>query len=303
MQLLSSQTPVTRTAPSSVEHQWNDSAPPLNEIAQTVEIRGYAVVRNALPRDLVLELRRNFFSSFAHVGVSVEGELFSPDQASTVMEKFGLPGHPSSLLQACHGYRQLIEAAPLLMIAERLLSSSARLLPRQVLRLYTRFSRSGAMAHFDEAFVCRPPRMFCNAWIPLGRADAGIGTLIYLPGSHLKDVYRARDVFHSTLTDTPKDGYPFGANLDAIAALLELDRWEYVELGPGDVSIHHPRTLHASTDSCSDYSRLVTDVRFVPSNWFADSRWDETWTSDDMHKWNAINRPTSRDASQETPPK
>lgn len=293
MQIFSSQIPVTRTTRSSLGCQWNDSAPPLGEIVEAMEVYGYAIVRGALPRDLVVDLRRQFFSKFAAAGVSPDGELVTPEQASAVMAQFGRPGHQSALLQASQGYRQLVEAASLFKIAERLLSCRIRLLPRQVLRLYTRFSRSGAMAHFDEAFVLQPPPMICNVWIPLGRTDARTGTLVYLPGSHMKDVYRARDNYHCALHVRPKNGYPFGSNLDEVAASMELDRWEYIELEPGDVSIHHARTLHASTDSSSDYARLVTDVRFVPNTWFADLRWDEAWSSDDMHKWDASNRPQS----------
>lgn len=291
MQILSSQIPVTCSATSSQGYEWNESAPPLREIKEAVEVHGYTIVRGALPRDLVLDLRREFFAKFVVGGVSPDGQLVSPEQASLLMAQFGRAGHQATLLQASHGYRQLVEAVPLLKIAESLLSCRVRLLPRQVLRLYTQFSRSGAMAHFDEAFVHQPPHMICNMWIPLGRTDAGTGTLIYLPRSHLKDLYRAREVYHSTLPSLPKDGYPFGSSLDEIAASMKLGRWEYVELEPGDISIHHPRTLHASTDSSSAYARLTTDIRFVPSDWFADLRWDEVWSSDDMQKWNASNRP------------
>ena len=296
MQLCSSQILVQHASPSKLAWHWNDSAPPTTEIVGTIRTHGFAVVRRILPIELVCDLRREFFAAFSTSGVSADGELATAEQASAVVAQFGRPTHQSAHLQATEHYRQLTQAPALVGLAEQLLSDRVRLLPRQVLRLYTRFSRSGAMAHFDEAFIIRPPHMICNAWIPLGRADTRTGTLLYLPKSHLHDVYRSRDTYHSTLPMPPKDGYPFGPNLDEIAASMGLGPWEYIELGPGDISIHHPRTLHASTDSSSNYARLTTDVRFAPSTWFSDPRWDEAWKSDDMHKWNLSNRPTAGEA-------
>lgn len=79
--------------------------------------------------------------------------------------------------------------------------------------------------------------------------------------------FQSKADYHRSMGIKPKGGYPFGDNLDGFSDYLNLNHWEYVELSPGSIIVHHPLVLHAGADSSVDYCRLSTDIRFVPKIW------------------------------------
>jgi hypothetical protein len=50
----------------------------------------------------------------------------------------------------------------------------------------------------------------------------------------------------------------------------------------GDIVIHSPAIVHASTDPGeTDYMRISTDIRFRRTDSTADPRWTSDWSADD----------------------
>ena len=256
----------------------------LRKIKERVNDIGYAVISDVIDRELILDIRALYFGMFT-TGFDRVGNIVDKEEFEALMRGYGSNTHPSLLIQESIEYKSLINSANLKDIAKYLSEEEVRVLKYMVLRTYNKFSNSTTMAHFDEIYVSNPPRWMSNFWIPLGEASAETGTIAYLPRSHRLPLYQLRGSYHQYCGIKPKGGYPFGDNLDEISAYLNEAPWEYVELEPGSVVVHHPRVLHCGTDSFSEYCRLSTDIRFAPVSWLGDNRWDEQWNSESMKKW------------------
>ena len=115
--------------------------------------------------------------------------------------------------------------------------------------------------HQDLSYFHVSGEQLCTTWIPLDPADAETGAMSFVRGSHRwPDLYRP-NLFVSTLPipGTEGDAVP---DIDAMAARGEVERLQW-SLGPGDVSVHHARTLHAAGANRSrDRWRRAVSIRY-----------------------------------------
>jgi Phytanoyl-CoA dioxygenase (PhyH) len=131
--------------------------------------------------------------------------------------------------------------SPLPQIAARLLSSAE-------VRLYddlTLFKAPGAVErlpfHREESYLHLGGSQVCLIWVPVDVVSADSGILGYLPGSH-----RWRSASGSESFTDEHGG-----------------RARYVEAVPGDVIVHHYRTLHESRPNTTSQVRRALSVRYV----------------------------------------
>jgi ectoine hydroxylase-related dioxygenase (phytanoyl-CoA dioxygenase family) len=82
-----------------------------------------------------------------------------------------------------------------------------------------------------------------TAWTPLLPASAGNGTMWLLPGSHRRGL----------LAHAPANGV---SKFQAITAPFDHAKLVPLELEPGDVSFHHPRTVHGAPDNIGTRRRV-----------------------------------------------
>ena len=98
--------------------------------------------------------------------------------------------------------------------------------------------------HQDLAYFHVSGEQLCTTWVPLDEVDAHTGAMAFVRGSHRWPQLFRPNLFVSTLAipGTSGDEVP---DIDALAARgeVELVQWD---LAPGDVSVHHARTLHAA---------------------------------------------------------
>ncbi|MCA8898023.1 MAG: phytanoyl-CoA dioxygenase family protein [Hyphomonas sp.] len=87
-----------------------------------------------------------------------------------------------------------------------------------------------------------------NCWLPLQPVSAANGTLCYVPGSHLRGYQRH---FRSD-----------ALNPHVMTTVVDESEAICVEAGPGDLSLHHPLTLHGAGANVSDRERLAWSVHF-----------------------------------------
>jgi ectoine hydroxylase-related dioxygenase (phytanoyl-CoA dioxygenase family) len=122
--------------------------------------------------------------------------------------------------------------------------------------------------HQDLSYFHVRGEQLCTTWIPLDPVDAETGAMSFVRGSHRwPNVYRP-NLFVSPMSIPGTDGDEV-PDVDALAARgeVELLRWD---LAPGDVSVHHARTLHAAgaNRSTSRWRRAISirycgdDVRY-----------------------------------------
>lgn len=92
-----------------------------------------------------------------------------------------------------------------------------------------------------------------TAWLALSPATPESGCMRYLPGSH-KTIAEHKDTFaDSNMLSRGQE----------IAVEVDESKTVYVELQPGQMSLHHGRMFHASTANRSDDRRIGIAMRFV----------------------------------------
>jgi hypothetical protein len=110
--------------------------------------------------------------------------------------------------------------------------------------------------HQDGWYLDLDEPALVTAWVALSESDAGNGCVQALPGSHA----RGRLPHASTAISGGNlllSGLEVAVPIDENAAVD-------IELAPGQMSLHHVDTVHASRPNESDRSRLGVAVRYVP---------------------------------------
>ena len=93
-----------------------------------------------------------------------------------------------------------------------------------------------------------------TAWVALSPATRESGCMKMIPGSHTLDQAPHRDTLaeHNMLTRGQE-----------IAVEVDESKAAYLELEPGEISLHHVRTVHASEPNRSDDRRIGIAMRYI----------------------------------------
>jgi hypothetical protein len=242
---------------------------------------GYVLLRGVLDRADVMALRADYFSRLDPVmlapGTSPEEGIFSGELPSGLPE-YGTPGHPAyELVRSAH-FDRFTRDPRLLRVAESVLSGPAELVPRRILRHFTRAQARASRAHVDFDYMGHGSDEAVTAWMPIGDCPIECGGLVYLAGSH--HATRAELDGLRVHTDRPGDSRPISNDLGLTAQTLG-GKWLWTDFTAGDVVLHSPHMVHASLDDLSDVMRLSVDVRFKLRAAPADERWLTDWSADD----------------------
>jgi len=93
-----------------------------------------------------------------------------------------------------------------------------------------------------------------TAWLALSASTRQSGCMKMIPGSHTCEQIPHRDTLdeHNLLTRGQE-----------IAVEVDESKGAYIELAPGEISLHHVRTVHASEANRSDDRRIGVALRFI----------------------------------------
>jgi Phytanoyl-CoA dioxygenase (PhyH) len=250
-------------------------------VRQQLRDEGYVLIRGALDREWVLDMRADYFARFDPVmlaeGTTPRDGVFSGIVPSELPE-YGTAGHPAYDLVRSPEFDTFSRNAELLAIAETILGGAAELLPRRILRHFQRSAARASRAHVDFDYMNQGSDRIVTAWIPLGDCPIECGGLVYLERSHT--IPRAELEQLRDHTDRPDDRRPISNDLGMTARVLG-GRWLWADYRPGDVVLHSPHIVHASLDNTSDVMRLSADVRFRRRDAEPDERWNSDWSADD----------------------
>lgn len=100
--------------------------------------------------------------------------------------------------------------------------------------------------HQDYTYMGLEPHDGVSVWIALTPSNKNSGCMRMLPGTHLEGIHPHRDSFGKDNILTR------GQIIDGLDVSDALD----VVLAPGQISLHHPRVIHASEPNRSDYRRV-----------------------------------------------
>lgn len=232
---------------------------------------GYLLLRQALPRELVLAARLAVLQELA-----AAGEIAEPlDAAVATGYSHRAERHPDlnafwRATSELPALRVVTHGGELERIAETLFGEPC--VPLDFLWLRTMVQGRASPLHFDHVYMNRGSQRLVSAWVPLGDVPLHGGPLMVVEGSHrFEDLiarYRGVDVDRGGLPGSfPEDAVSFASSRDA--RLLTAD------FQAGDLVLFGMFTLHGSCDNRlgGGRVRLSCDVRWQPA---ADAR-DERW--------------------------
>ena len=113
--------------------------------------------------------------------------------------------------------------------------------------------------HQDMAYFHVTGRQVCTTWCPLDQVSVETGAVQYVRGSHLWTTEFKPNFFVSTATIPGTEG----EEVPDVAA--DPDRYDLLsfETGPGDVVVHHARTIHGAAGNASaTRRRRAISVRY-----------------------------------------
>ncbi|KAJ5599365.1 hypothetical protein N7450_000432 [Penicillium hetheringtonii] len=296
----------------------SDPSLPLEELRKRYEADGYLLLKQILPRDDVLEARNAYFSSLESTGVlkpntkPVDG-IFDPakshlDYPGIGAGHIGGNGRPGGE-KAAQFVDLALDAHYQEWYAEKFCNHPALYdfvakfsdwgkntlsLRRTLLRNNLPGSKPIGV-HYDQIFLRYGDPTSVTAWVPMGDIKLNGGGLIYLEngdqvGIDLEEAFFKKAKEAGLSDEEAKSA--FNSNMMATGLLSEFPaefarengrRWLVSEYEAGDVVLHKPHMIHASTINYDpdNVIRLATDLRFCDSSKPYDKRWMNHYTFND----------------------
>lgn len=280
---------------------------PLVELQKRFEEDGYLFVKGLLPREDVLKAREEYFKFLSPTGVlkpntepihgifdAAKDRLAFPGIGAGAAGGNGHPGdHAAEFVDRAllahyqDWYAEGLCKHPALKAFISELTGwghNTTAFVRTLLRNNIPGNKAIGV-HYDQIFLRHGEPTSVTAWVPIGDVKLDGGGLIYLEKGHLLGIEQEKKFLDEAraggLTeDEAKNA--FNQNMMSTGLLSEgpkefaerFDRrWLVAEFEAGDVVLHNPFAIHASTLNQSEDNviRLATDLRFVD----ASRPWDE----------------------------
>jgi ectoine hydroxylase-related dioxygenase (phytanoyl-CoA dioxygenase family) len=114
--------------------------------------------------------------------------------------------------------------------------------------------------HQDMAYFHLEGDLVCTTWVPLDIVTAETGAVRFVVGSHLDDTKYRPNMFVSDLAmpDTEGAEVPDYDKIVGEARIISFDT------SPGDLTVHHARTIHAASGNMSrTQRRRAISVRYT----------------------------------------
>lgn len=262
---------------------------PIGELREQYQAQGYLWLKDILPRAEVLDFRRRYFEAVADSGLLAPGTtpvegIYSGQQGrsrATIYE-----------IVRWARYEAFCLSLPIIAFYERFLGGEVYLHKRKIIRLGKPGDPNCTGAHYDLVYLRAGTDRLCSSWIPIGDTSVDMGGLIYLEGSD--DFGRKKEAEFTILNaDLPPEERVSAYNKNMNAGWLSKDlptmaeelntRWLMADYETGDMVIHSPYMVHASTMNVNPEGRmrLSTDIRYQLVTDEIDKRWGKDWSEND----------------------
>jgi hypothetical protein len=165
---------------------------------------------------------------------------------------------------------------------------------RKIMRYTQPHTTTVTPAHYDLIYLRGGTSRVVTAWIPIGDVPVEMGGVVYLEGSHALGARMEAEFTRNALDLTPEErisaynrnmteGGWVSKDLPDMAERFNA-RWLIADYEAGDIMIHSPFMIHASTTNFDPHNRirLSTDIRFQNVNDEIDIRWNNHWSLNDM---------------------
>ena len=266
----------------------------IETLRRRLKEHGYLWLQGLLPRDGVLEFRGYVFSHLAEAGVIEPGSDPTLGLGGRGAIQHELVTRRIMSIVRSAAYENFCSQPQLWRFMEHLLGGIAYLHRRKILRHTFPRSPSVTPAHYDLIYLRGGTDRIVTAWIPIGDVPARMGGLVYLEGSHAEGV-RLEAAFREKSRElSPEEqinaynqhmteGGWISKDLPDMAERFDA-RWQAADYEAGDVVLHSPFMIHASTmnEDPDGRIRLSTDIRYQNVDDEIDPRWANHWSLDDM---------------------
>ncbi len=242
---------------------------------------GYVMLRGLVPADAVLDLREAYLKQFA-TDFCKNGDARRGAFSGRMPElpRHGFKGHPAYDFVRSDTFNAFADQPIFKILAEAFFNAPAERIRRTPLRHFVPGRKFASRAHMDRTYMDGVPNDIVTMWVPLGDSPLVAGSLVYLEDSH-HDEQLERAVRAAAPMDRANDNRPLTHDLKWISEQTGR-RWLSADFKAGDVVIHSPTIVHASTDPGeTDYMRISTDIRFHRAGSPVDPRWTGDWSADD----------------------
>jgi ectoine hydroxylase-related dioxygenase (phytanoyl-CoA dioxygenase family) len=274
-----------------------DPALPREQLWERYRAQGYLWLKGILDRRAVLEFRRRYFSAFLEADIPLVDPACDPaDGICDLRARDADPALTHRLLAEIvrwAEYEAFCLAAPIRRFYERFLEGAPYLHKRKLIRHGRPGDRHCTGAHYDLIYLRGGTDRICTSWIPIGDTPAVCGGLVYLEGS---DAWgrRKEAEFAERNRDLPPEERVSAYNRNMKGGWLSNDlasmadavnaRWLLADYEAGDMVVHSPYIIHASTMNVDPALRirLSTDIRYQRVRDEIDARWNNHWSLDDM---------------------
>jgi len=255
---------------------------------------GYVWLKGVLPRGDVMDFRGWVFSHLADSGLLKTGSDPALGIAAAGTFDRQLADRRLMALVRSTGYEGFCAQPLLSRLMDAFVGGLSYLHKRKIMRFTQPGTAVATPAHYDLVYLRGGTSRIVTAWIPIGDVSIDMGGLVYLEGSHAigldMEARFARDNAGlspeeriSAYNRNMSEGGWVSKDLPDMAERFDT-RWLVADFEAGDVVLHSPYMIHASTtnQSLEGRIRLSTDIRYQNVDDEIDARWGKHWSLDDM---------------------
>ncbi|KQV66403.1 phytanoyl-CoA dioxygenase family protein [Rhizobium sp. Root1220] len=266
----------------------------LEAIRARYEEHGYVWLNGFVKRSDVVEFRGWVFSHLAAAGLIENGSDPAIGLSSKGNLKKALVDRILMSLVRSVAFEGFCAQPRLARFMDEFLSGISYLHKRKIMRFTQPGTVTVTPAHYDLVYLRGGTSRIVTAWIPLGDTPVEMGGLVYLEGSHAVGARMEAEFQAKSAALTPDErisafnrnmtkGGWVSKDLPDMAERFD-KRWLIADYEAGDVVLHSPYMIHASTtnQSADDRIRLSTDIRYQNVEDEIDARWANHWSLGDM---------------------
>ncbi|MBB3138235.1 ectoine hydroxylase-related dioxygenase (phytanoyl-CoA dioxygenase family) [Rhizobium pisi] len=271
-----------------------DPAIGIDAIRARYEEHGYVWLKGLLPRDEVIDFRGWVFARLTETGLLEPGHDFSLGISAAEGVDWNLANRRLMSIVRSAAYEGFCAHPHLVRFMDAFLGGISYLHKRKLMRYVQPGTPVATPAHYDLVYLRGGTSRLVTAWIPVGDIPTEMGGLVYLEGSHalgrgMEAEFRARsgdlspEERISAYNSHMAEGGWVSKDLPAMAERFDR-RWLAADYEAGDVVLHSPYMIHASTTNQDRARRLrlSTDIRYQNVDDEIDARWSNHWSLGDM---------------------